>query len=217
MNKRKMWWERFEESLKEPKVIEFMEQMKNIGAAGGPRVNCFVYHKDDIVLVANYRPVDGAIIGAVLTTGAFDEMMIDSREASSSLPLGYFAWAYRYGYDFLENGMDAVAAFKYATNQGPTGSMDMTGRYYEDIVYIVREYVDAKAPGEYGVDDSFNLVGIFNDIDTAEAVAADVLKEEPRRINDTINAKHDVTIIPAYMNRKYEGYRPALGGSWYIE
>ena len=210
MSEKKRWWELFEESKKQPSVVDFMDTMKAFGAAGGPHVDCFVYFKDDIVLVANYRAVDGAMVGSVMTQDVYEEMMCDRKETLSTLPLGYFAWAHRYGFDYLSRGMDAVTAFKYAVNQGAVAEMDMSGNHYDNVMYLVREYINAKIKGEYGVNDEFNLVGIFADIHEAEKVAKDVLAEDGY-INE-----HDVTIIPVVLNRKYDN-RPNLGGSWYIE
>lgn len=210
MSNKKEWWKMFQESLELPKVKEFMNTMNELGASGGPQVNCFVYHKNGIVLVANYRYADGEIIGAIMTSYVYDNMMLDRREETNSLPCGYFAWTYKYGFDYLSSGWNAVNAFKYAINQGPTAAMNTLGACYHDVMYLVREYVDSKPKGEYGVHDDFNLVGIFEDIHVAEDAAEEVLKETGSW-ND-----HDVAIIPVIMNHKY-ATRPQLGGSCYIE
>jgi hypothetical protein len=125
-----------------------------------------------------------------------------------NLSLAQFACAYGWGHDFSQDNMDAENAFEYlsSTISAPYKNMNKIGHSNGDALFLVREFIDKKPTGVFGVNDNYYLIGAFNNFDQAMNVACEL------RSNNRV-----IDIVPVVMNIVYQGNeKPWLGGGWWI-
>lgn len=87
-------------------------------------------------------------------------------------------------------------------------------------MYLVRRYVDEKAPGEYGVCDSYYAVGLFDSEEKAkEAMAkAEALARETDFEDQYSRCETVIDILVIETNKMYEADDQIyLGGGFYTE
>ena len=81
-------------------------------------------------------------------------------------------------------------------------------------LYMVVLYVDERGPCEYGVNDNYYLIGIFDDKNIAETVRE---KEEMKMKNDGRFNYIEVRIREVESNKVYDSREFYIGGGFYIE
>lgn len=163
------FWRIHEKHKNAERVQLFVNKMKEAGVKGGSEHDSYVYEQDGFVAVVAYRPVDGELVGSIMTKHVFEQMKIDMRNSMSSLSTAYFAWAYGYGYNYMEDGFNPEYIMTHI--QGFTNlhaRMNKMGRAYLNIMFMVLEWRDVKPKGECGVMEEGYLVGIHEDVDRAE-------------------------------------------------
>lgn len=174
------FWRIHEKNKNAERVQEFVNKMKEAGIKGGSEYDSYVYEQDGIVAVVAYRPVDGELVGSIMTKYVFEQMKIDRRNSMSPLSVAYFAWAYGYGYNFVEECispeyiMAHIKGFSHLYVK-----MNKMGRFYRDIMFMVLEWRDTKPKGEYGVQEEGYVIGIHSDIERAEYMMERAMANKP--------------------------------------
>lgn len=187
----------------------FVNAMKEMGADFQYKNNSMTFAKNGFVMVVDYNPLKDDYLGTIMTYYVYTQLCDFYENMDFNLSLAQFAWAYGWGHDFGKDNMDAENAFEYLSSvvSAPYKNMNKVGHYNGDAIFMVREFVDEKKKGEYGVADSYYLIGAFNNFDQAMDVACKANLEN--RVID---------IVPAIMNTTYIGdEKPYLGGGWYID
>ena len=207
------YWRIHEKSKSVARVKNFVEKMEAIGAAGGSEYDSYVYEKDDFVLVATYRPVDGEMVGRIMTKHVYEQMKLNMRNGVFSLPNGYFAWAYGYGYDYMKDGISPEYIMEHLADWTHIyAAANTAGRYFGQVVYMVVDWRDTKPKGEYGVQEDYYVVGITDDIERAEYMVERAMADKPDW-NDRA-----LTIKPVMFNTILDGNdRVYIGGTCCIE
>ena len=192
----------------------FVNALKAIGADFQYKNNSMTFAKNGFVMVVNYNPLKDDYLGTIMTHYVYDRLCLAYEEKEHELipfdlSMAQFAWAYGWGHDFSKNNMDAEKAFEYITSVESVTYKDMNkiGLRNGDALFMVREFADEKPKSEFGVDDNYYLIGVFNDFDKAMDVAC-----------KTSYDNRAIDIVPAIMNAVYTGdEKPWLGGGWWIE
>lgn len=95
----------------------------------------------------------------------------------------------------------------------------LDGNFHEpvpDTLYLVRQYIDELPKHEYGVNDSYSLVGLFSDVETAFSVRDKILSDLKK--NPDEDRREQIDVLGVTPNRLYEeAQQPFLGGGYYIE
>lgn len=81
-------------------------------------------------------------------------------------------------------------------------------------LYMVILYVDECVSYEYGLDDNYYLIGIFDDKNIAESVRE---KEEMKMKNDERFNYIEVGIREVELNKVYDSREFYIGGGFYVE
>lgn len=84
-----------------------------------------------------------------------------------------------------------------------------------DTMYLVRQYIDRREKGTYGVDDVYCLVGLFSDMEMAFHVRDKALSTPEK--NQDEDQEEKVDVLGVTPNRFYQVDRPFLGGGYYQE
>lgn len=190
-----------------------IDALKAIGADYQHKHDSMTFAKNGFVIVVDYNPLNGDYIGAIMTYYVYAQLCDFYENMSFNLSLAQFAWTYGWGYDFSKDRMSAENAFKHVITMesAPYHRINRLSRYFNhDAMYLVREYVDSKPKGEFGIDDDYYLVGAFTNFNKAMEVACEAHAKKTE--------KSEISIIPVIMNAVYlDEDKPHLGGSWYIE
>ena len=81
-------------------------------------------------------------------------------------------------------------------------------------MYLVRRFSDDLPEKEYGVNDSYKLIGLFTD----EAIAKAVMEMEKAAIPENKKETTEIDILTIEVDKIYKGDEQIyLGGGFYIE
>jgi hypothetical protein len=212
INERESCWEKalnamgFVHALRAEGLVN---ALKASGADFQYKNNSMTFSKNGFVMVVDYNPLNDDYLGTIMTYYVYTQLCDFYENMDFNLSLAQFAWAYGWGHDFSKDHMNAENAFEYLSSvvSAPYKNMNKMGHFNCDVIFMVREFVDEKPKGEFGVADSYYLIGAFNNFNHAMDVACKASYEN-----------RAIDIVPVIMNITYVGNdMPYLGGGWYID